>query len=309
VQTQRFATPNVAERYPYPIVGAVPWQRTDGGFRAEIAFPVLEPGHILVPSFAMLGAGDYGFRFVLEAEGTTWPLDPVHLAEANGGTVTSAVSTHIDCFHTHTQITNAVLVLEVAADTVEGRAHLFTVALRPLRIEPDAGTRTTLPIAVPPVSQLTAPRGIRHRICSPTCVNMVLSSYGIATHNGELTPMCRHVATEMYGVWPLNLWAASRKGALGAVELFCSLDEVAGALDHGLPVVASIRFHAGELPGAPLTATGGHLVVVTELGEHDVAVNDPAGRGIDGVPRRYPRAALASAWLTRRGAAYVILPP
>jgi hypothetical protein len=113
----------------------------------------------------------------------------------------------------------------------------------------------------------------------------------------------------MFGVWPLNMWAASRKGALGAVELFASLDDAVPALLAGVPVVSSIRFRSGELEGAPLDATGGHLVVLTGLTSDSALVNDPAGRGIAGVLRRYRRDQFAAAWLAERGAAYVMLPP
>jgi hypothetical protein len=76
----------------------------------------------------------------------------------------------------------------------------------------------------------------------------------------------------------------------------------------GLPFVASIRFAEGELPGSPLRATRGHLIVVYGLTENEVLTLDPAAADDAGVPRRYPADAFARAWLSHRGAAYILLP-
>ena len=60
-----------------------------------------------------------------------------------------------------------------------------------------------------------------------------------------------------------------------------------------------------ELPGAPLTDTGGHLVVVYGAGPAEVAVCDPAAAEGE-VVRVYPAAAFSRAWLRQRGAAYIL---
>jgi hypothetical protein len=309
MQSQRFAPAAVADRYPYPIDAPANWQRTADGYRTEIPLSGLVVDEIVVPSFAMLDPAQYGFRFALEAGAERWLLSPIAMPERADAATGAAVTTHIDYFHVRSALESAVLIVEVAAERLPDTPHLLTVARRPHRMSPDAGSRVVCSLPVPPVSQLTAPRGIRHRICSTTCVNMVLSFFGVATHNGELTALTHHVPSQMFGVWPLNMWAASRKGALGAVELFTSLDDAVPALAAGLPVVSSIRFRAGELVGAPLDATGGHLVVLTGLTADSAYANDPAGRGIEGVLRRYRRDQFAAAWLTERGAAYVMLPP
>ena len=309
MQSQRFAPPAVADRYPYPVEPAVAWQRTQDGYRAELRIDALEADEIVVPSFAMLDVAHYGFRFALEADGARWLLAPIAMQERTDAVIGDAVTTHIDYFHVRRALGTAALVVEVSAERLPDHRHLLTVARRAYRLGPGAGTQVTRTLPVPPVSQLTAPPQIRHRICSTTCVNMVLSYFGIATHNGELTVLTHHGPSQMFGVWPLNLWAASRKGALGAIELFTTLDDAVPALQAGLPVVSSIRFRAGELDDAPLNATGGHLVVLTGLADECAHVNDPAGRGIAGVLRRYKREQFAAAWLTERGAAYVMLPP
>ena len=92
----------------------------------------------------------------------------------------------------------------------------------------------------------------------------------------QLVTRSRDAATGMFGVWPLNLHAASRAGRLGAVEAFCDFSEPCSALRAGSPVIASIRFEADALTGAPLTRTPGHLVLVHGVCRTQVRVNDPA---------------------------------
>ncbi|MCY3795839.1 MAG: peptidase C39 family protein, partial [Gammaproteobacteria bacterium] len=63
---------------------------------------------------------------------------------------------------------------------------------------------------------------------------------------------------------------------------------------------------AGELPGAPLSKTAGHLVTRYGVDGDAVLVNDPAAGDAAGVPRRYDLEAFSRAWLRRRGAAYIM---
>ena len=115
-----------------------------------------------------------------------------------------------------------------------------------------------------------------------------------------------HPPTGMCGVWPHNLWAAARRGQLAGVELVSSWEGVRQAMANGAPVVASIRFRDGELANSPMSATGGHLVLVRGIDGGTVLVNenDPAAPPGE-VERRYDARAFAAAWMHYRGAAYV----
>lgn len=210
--------------------------------------------------------------------------------------------------------------------------YLLAVSARPHSL-PEVGVPITSigPVgAVPVLSQMTAAPGIARRICSPTSLTMALAA--LATQatagSGRATPACAEPdadaaldalwqsvvsecldpGTGLYGVWPLAIGAAARRGHPGAVELFCDWKAPLEALARGIPVVASIRFGPDALPGAPLRETGGHLVVVTGAGPGEVTVHDPAAPVRAEVARRYPADAFAHAWLANRGAAYILCP-
>jgi uncharacterized protein YvpB len=199
------------------------------------------------------------------------------------------------------------LTVTVSSERAPDR-YLITVSARSYRHTPDAGVTVTPRLVVPAISQLTAPRAIRHRICSPTCVTMALRYHGRDATLARVTEACYHAPSHLFGVWPLAIRCAAASGMVAAAECFTELDRAARIVASGLPVVASIRFATGTLPGAALTATEGHLVVVTGFDADWVCINDPAARDASQVPRQCPRDAFAAAWLTERGVGYVLSP-
>jgi hypothetical protein len=76
----------------------------------------------------------------------------------------------------------------------------------------------------------------------------------------------------------------------------------------GIPLVASVSFGPGELDGAPISSTAGHLLVVVGFRRNgDVVVNDPAARTNRGVRRTYDRGQFEDVWLpTSGGLVYVV---
>lgn len=313
--TVRFADPDTAGRYPLAVRGAADWQRDGDGWRVSLDLPELPTGSLLLPSLALSSppAGDSTppprHRWTLRAGDDSWALQEV---PARAGTVTDrtgdVVSTHIDCYHVHKPLHDPSLTVQVDAQEAPSR-YLLTVSARVLTItEPPQPARSAALQHPPrPRSQLTAPAEIANRICSPTCVSMVLDLWQRPHDWLGLAAECHDPATGMFGVWPLAIAAAARRGSFGAVEAFDDWQAPLAVLDAGVPLVTSIRFFAGELPGAPLGETGGHLLVVYGAGPDRVQVCDPAAA--DGeVIREYPADAFSKAWLRHRGAAY-ILPP
>jgi uncharacterized protein YvpB len=217
------------------------------------------------------------------------------------------VTTHIDYFQCRAPLRAPQLTVTVASERAPDR-YLITVAARAYRRIPAAGVAVTPRLIVPAISQLTAPPAIRHRICSPTCVTMALGYHGRYATLAQVVQACYHAPSHLFGVWPLAIRCAAAAGLVAAAECFTDLDTVARIVARGLPVVASIRFAQGTLPGAALSATDGHLVVVTGLDADWVYINDPAAKDASVVPRQCPREAFAAAWLTERGVGYVLSP-
>jgi len=310
VQTLRFASHAIAAGYPLSTVGPLAWAQREGGWSATVALPDLPNDSIVVPSCAIFGRPNTDFTVELATADTRWAIAPTSAATRPASSSEQAdarATTHIDYFRCRAELTNPTVYVAVAGADAP-RDYLVTFALRPFRSAPSVGVRSTARSVVPAISQLTAPRALRYRICSPTCVAMLLAYHRRDVSLLRAVQSCLHAPTGLFGVWPLAIRTLTDAGLIAAVECFEDLDAVAALLDRGLPVVASIRFAQGALPGAPLGGTDGHLVVVTGLDDEWVYVNDPAARDASVVPRRYPRAAFAAAWFTERGAAYVAAP-
>jgi hypothetical protein len=117
-----------------------------------------------------------------------------------------------------------------------------------------------------------------------------------------------HPGTDLYGVWPAAILAAARRGIAGYLLRFPDWTAAAWCLARGLPVIASVRYAAGELTGAAATATGGHLLVLTGYDDNFALVNDPAAPTAATVARRYPIDDLRRVWLERAAVGYVLFP-
>ncbi|MEO5708856.1 MAG: C39 family peptidase [Nocardioidaceae bacterium] len=151
--------------------------------------------------------------------------------------------------------------------------------------------------------------------CSPTSTSMVLAYYKLAPPTSEY-PWVRksyvdrgvdHAARMTFdhgydgtGNWPFNTAYAARYTGHAFVTRFASLRDLEPLVKAGIPVVTSITFARGQLSGAPIGASHGHVVVVvgfTSTG--DVVVNDPASRTRAGVRRTYDRGQFEDVWLQR----------
>lgn len=149
-------------------------------------------------------------------------------------------------------------------------------------------------------SQAVEDPAIASRICSPTSLSMVLAFHGHALPTAEVAAGVYDHGAKIYGNWSFNVAFASTRGLAATVarcESFAPLEDEVAA---GRPVVISHRYGRGEVAGAAVSGTDGHLIVVRGFtADGDVVVNDPAADPRDGEPIRrvYRRADLARSWL------------
>jgi hypothetical protein len=189
------------------------------------------------------------------------------------------------------------------ASTVELDAVAVAVPPPPdARAAPRARTRE---LAVPRLSQYLTAHPEQRGWCSAASLAMVLQFHGVRR---DVPAVAKGVFDTAYGGtgnWAFNAAYAGAHGLRGAVAYLRGLDHVAAFLEHELPVVISIAWERGELPGAPLERSDGHLLVVRGVGEETVTVNDPAQTH---VATRYPRAALDLVFRAHGGVAYLVAP-
>lgn len=292
-------------RYPLPVHGFAEWRR--GAATATVPLPPLPAGHVVAASFASAEvAAPFSFRLRPGGKGR-W----LHRFEtARFGARTrrgqrqrgAGVAVPVDYFETVADLPAPVLTLACSAPPP--RDYLLVASVRPKEVDAPVEAPAPRPaVAASALSQRALPSPLRESACGPTATAMALGLDTTAAL-AAFAAQARHPPSGLYGAWPQNLWAAARHGRLAGLELATDWQLAQQALAAGAPVVASIRFAAGGLKGAPVAATGGHLVLLRGIEGGEVIVNDPAAPPAD-VVRRYSAAEFAAAWLRWRGAAYV----
>lgn len=319
--------------------GRLHWRRDADCWRSSVDIGALEAGDLCVPS---LVAGDVEPRAY--AMWFTWP-DGGRMALASicsdaslAGrwpaatmdevrTAAGALRGGLDCVECAASVSGLGLEIEVVTAAADTPPHTpphtppdtlenapqpppdadLLIGIRPRRGSwHDAGAiAPELPVRA--LSQRECSDDIARHLCSPISVAMVLDRLGLAVDPEPFARTAEHPQHPMlFGMWPLNLARAYRAGAAGMVRIFTDASEAAALLRAGHALVASIRFEADELPGAPLARTGGHLVVLRGMGPEQVLVNDPAADTAAEAERHYDRAAFLAAWLGDRGVGYVL---
>jgi hypothetical protein len=142
--------------------------------------------------------------------------------------------------------------------------------------------------------------------CSPAALSMIHAYHGIDV---SIEDTARAVFDRAYngtGNWSFNVAYSGRLGLRAVVAYLRNLDQAQRLIERNLPLAISYSWSDGELPGAPLEHSDGHLAVLCGFVENgDCAVNDPAARGVRVV---YPRTALEDVWQRGGGVAYVVAP-
>ena len=159
--------------------------------------------------------------------------------------------------------------------------------------------------------------------CSPTALSMLLGYYRVLPSAASYAwvskryadPWVDHVARVVYdygyrgaGNWAFNTAFAANRTRDAFVTRLANLREAERFIAAGIPLAASISFSRGQLRGAPISATAGHIVVIAGFTANgNVVVNDPAAPNNSSVRRTYDRGQFERAWLRKSsGTVYVV---
>ncbi|MDQ2692801.1 MAG: peptidase C39 family protein [Chloroflexota bacterium] len=164
-------------------------------------------------------------------------------------------------------------------------------------------------------SQMVYPNG-GNVWCSPTSLSMVLSYWD--GYPGPREPRVRSFVEGVFdwiydghGNWPFNTAFAAALGYEGYIVRLRSLERVEEFVAAGIPVITSIAWGKGELTGADVEGSDGHLMVVVGFDSAgNPIVNDPAAPTDESVQRTYLRTEFEPLWLRASGGTvYLIYPP
>ncbi|MFQ3614758.1 MAG: peptidase C39 family protein, partial [Cyanobacteriota bacterium] len=192
---------------------------------------------------------------------------------------------------------------------------LSNVPVKPEHLQPGDPSRWGQVLEVPQCSQMVYPDG-GEVWCSPTSLAMVLAYWQQDT--GPCEPRVRSAVTGVYdwvyrghGNWVFNVAHAAEQGFAGVVARLESFAQAEDWIAAGVPVIFSFAWAEGDLQGAPIPKSDGHLAVLVGFdATGDPVVNDPAAKTDAEVRRTYPRAQLESLWLEHSGGTvYLIHPP
>ncbi|HCG70391.1 MAG TPA: hypothetical protein DE147_08015 [Gammaproteobacteria bacterium] len=328
--TTRLASSPASLNFPLPTTQSSSWQRirtqniTCGSlWQTQIELPEIPTEHIIVPSYAC-SSSSYQYQWSLgqSASNTACVLQPItaldasaHVSFRAANETAEQLTAKIDCWHTTapTPPMQACLTVYLAQTNEPPENDLVALSVRP--IDMDMGqlpTQSIINQRPPALSQMQARPEIAQRICSPTATAMAIAAKDAESQWLHAIEHCLDPHTKAYGKWPLAVYWASQQGRIGSIEAISSWSSVVDILAEGCPIVCSIKFGKNSLPNAPLTQSGGHLVVLygiqIELNQGYALVMDPASPTVREVPRRYPLTAFSKAWLAHRGGAYVFAP-
>ena len=171
-------------------------------------------------------------------------------------------------------------------------------------------------LVVPPISQ-NAFTGGGEGWCSPSSLTMLLRYWRDTLGSPGAAPLVPDVARGVFdrvyggcGNWAFNVAYAGRGALRAYLALLPNLRAAEAFLAAGRPLAVSFAWREGQLPGAPLPSSRGHVVVLRGFAANgDVIVNDPAAPSELEVRRAYPREAFSRLWLEHSlGLAYILEP-
>ena len=204
----------------------------------------------------------------------------------------------------------------VAAPSVQNASVAFsTEAPKSASVSAGNPTLWDRKLAVPGCSQMVYPDG-GEVWCSPTSTSMVLAF--LDGYTGACEPRVRAAVEGVFdwiydghGNWPFNTAYAATQGYEAYVARFTSLAKAEEFVAAGVPVVMSIAWNKGDLTGADIDSTNGHLLVLVGFDDQgNPIVNDPASPA-DGAPveHTYLRSEFEPLWLQASGGTVYLIYP
>jgi len=162
-------------------------------------------------------------------------------------------------------------------------------------------------IPIPFRSQGWERKDISHSVCGPTSIAMLLEYHGINRPTREICMKSLDQDYGIFGIWPRNVQVAAMYGLTGWVQRFRTWGDVKEQIALGRPVVISVKFAEGVLSNAPISRSGGHILIIRGFDEDgNPRVNDPAGKKPQTGVITYKKNELAKAWLEEGGVGYVL---
>lgn len=212
--------------------------------------------------------------------------------------------------HDETRVDVDVIAATLPFDGIE--VHAAGVEFELVAFSSPVRTRPSLPYAdgslildVPVRSQYDG-AGNERGWCSPASLAMIHAFHGI---DHSVADTARAVFDRAYngtGNWAFNVAYSGRLGFRAVVAHLRNLDHAQRLIERNLPLALSYSWRDGELPGAPLKHSEGHLVVLCGFTrDGDCAINDPAAPNVRVV---YSRAAIEHIWQRNDGVAYIVAP-
>jgi hypothetical protein len=170
---------------------------------------------------------------------------------------------------------------------------------------PGAAARRELD--VPEVSQYVPESPDERGWCAPASLAMLLGAHGTHLSVAEVVAGVFDRSYDGTGNWTFATAYAGSCGFASAAAYLRDLATVEQFIVAGLPLALSIAWNDGELPGAPIDRSAGHILVVRGFTDNgDVIVNDPAQPAVRHV---YERGAFSRCWLGHGGVALLVAPP
>jgi Peptidase_C39 like family len=170
-----------------------------------------------------------------------------------------------------------------------------------------------LELFVPMRSQMIYPDG-GEVWCSPTSITMLLEYWStkLGRNLAQTVPQtAKAVWDDAYdgaGNWPFNTAYAASRGVRAYVHRLSGWREAEAFIAKGVPLALSIAWDSGELDGAHLPKSNGHLVVLRGFAKNgDPIINDPAAKSDATVRTVYKRAQLERAWVGHSGGVVYVL--